>query len=153
MTTTHTAVRPLITNTLLFGLLCEPDAAGHAAAALLGDKVARDFAVPDYLEEKERNVIPFAVGEKHLILTETMYYVGLISEVCGGFLVLDAASWVHWTGRLSALCAAKSFTAKRWPAGARRPRTEYIGRVIVSLSKIVASAPSDWELPAESITT
>ena len=146
----NTFTAPVPTRTLLLGLVADPDTAGHAAAALMGDEVARDNAIPDHLEERGF-MVPFAVGEKHLIQTETLYWVGEIVEVCGGFLVLHDASWVHWTGRLSVLCKNKSFVNKKWSG--QRPRTEYVGRVIVSLSKIVNSIPGEWELPTESIQT
>jgi hypothetical protein len=117
----------------------------------MGDEIARDYAVPDYLEEQGRNMVPFAVGEKHLIQTETLYWIGEIVSVTGGFLVLKDASWVHWTGRLSSLVRALSFTdRKNWTG--QRPRTEYVGDgVIVSLSKIVNSIRKDWALPTESV--
>ncbi len=147
---THTT--PIPTKTALFGLLCDANSAGHAAAALGGDEIARDYACVDHLEERGENMVPFSVGEKHLIQTETLYWIGEIVAISGGFLMLKDASWVHWTGRLGALCAAMSFTPKKWPSGSRRPRTEYIGDgVRVSLSKIVDSICKDWELPTESV--
>lgn len=145
-----TATRPLLTNTVLFGLLADWRIAGQAESALEGCETARS-ACADFLEEQELNVVPFAVGERHLIQTETLYWVGEIVEVAGGFLVLENASWVHWTGRMSSLVRNKSFANKKWTG--QRPRTEYVGRVIVSLSKIVNSIPGQWELPEESITS
>ena len=145
-----TATTPLPTKTALYGLLADWRAAGPAAAALDGCPTA-SMACADYLEEQERHVVPFAVGERHLIQTETLYWVGEIVEVCGGFLVLERASWVHWTGRLSTLVRNLSFANRKWTGN--RPRTEYVGRVIVSLSKVVSSVPGGWDLPDESIAS
>jgi len=60
----NTPTRAIATKTALYGLLSVPDASGHALAALYGDELARDYAVPDTLEEMELNMVPFAVGEK-----------------------------------------------------------------------------------------
>lgn len=147
-----TPTRPIPTTTALFALLSAPDASGHAAAALAGDSVARHYAVPDHLEEMGMNLVPFAAGEKHLIQTETLYWIGEIEAVVGGFLILKAASWVHWTGTLGTLCERLSLDKKGWPPSHQRPRSEYVGEgVIISLSKIVDSIRKDWNLPTESV--
>jgi len=145
-----TRIVPLPTKTALIGLLQCHAVAGAAAEALDGDFAASSACV-DYLIEQGDDMVPFAIGERHLIQTETLYWVGEIVAVSGSFLVLDHASWVHWTGRLGVLVANKSFADKKWSG--QRPRTEYVGRVIVSLSKIVDSIPGDWDLPEESITS
>lgn len=43
--------------------------------------------------------VPYKVGEKVFIRTVTLYYVGLIKEIIGDWIVLDQAAWVADTGR------------------------------------------------------
>lgn len=126
------------------------DVAGAAVAALQGDTNARQ-AVWDYAAEHwGLEMTPFVTGESYLICTQTLYYVGRVREIVGGFLVLDDASWVHWTGRLSTLLAKKKFTG--FPSGHQKPRTERCGEAFVAIGSIVSAFPGEWAIPQESIT-
>jgi hypothetical protein len=135
----------------LHRLVCsEPTVSGAATAALWGDHAAL-AACEDYLTEfGGRIVIPFEVGNTYFIETQTLYYVGRVKEIVGAFVVLEDASWVHWTGRKSVMAKHKSFAKKHF-VGAQSPRTEYVGDYVVSLSGIIGFIPGGWELPKESI--
>lgn len=106
-------------------------------------------AIRNYLSG-ERGMIHFPgkVGDKVLICTVTLYYVGEIAELGVGFVRLKDASWVHWTGRLSELTRAKDFTKVR---SNRKPRTEFAGDVGLALQSVIGWYPGDWKLPKESI--
>lgn len=117
-----------------------------ASAALAGEDCL--YALHDaLLEAGEDMSLPFEVGKKYLICTLTLYYVGRVSEVNFGFLRLEQASWVHWTGRLSVLCKGKNFSKMR----DRRARVEPCGEVVIAVSSIVSAYPGDWELPTEAV--
>lgn len=126
----------------------------HAEQLLLawlsGDTSA-EMGLRDYLEEHDMTGWPYKVGEKYLICLNTLYYVGKVKEVGFGAVILEGASWVHWTGRLSTLLA-KGFGDKGWPSGHQRPRTEYVGTAIVHVFTNGAAAyPWPHELPVESV--
>ena len=91
---------------------------------------------------------PGDVGERFLICTVTLYYVGEIVEKGLGYVSLKNSSWVHWTGRLSDLCRLKDFSKVR----GRTPRTEFCGSVILATQSIVSWYPGDWLLPTEAMT-
>lgn len=120
-----------------------------ASSALAGHDC--DFALHDALLEAGVPMeSPFSVGQRYLICTLTLYYVGEVSEVSFGFLRLKDASWVHWTGRLSALCRHKKFS--KLTSGDRRARVEPCGDVVIAISSIVSAYPGEWELPTEPMT-
>ncbi len=125
--------------------------AGVAQAALEGDVDAEE-ALTDLMEEEDMLRTPFEVGKQYLIQTVTLYYVGRVVEVGFGWIRLERASWIHWTGRLSTLVARKNFSPKGWPAGQQTPRTEYVGEVVLwPGNHAVASIPWTGELPESSI--
>jgi hypothetical protein len=128
------------------------DIAGVAAVALQGDETAAG-AVWDYsCEHWEADVVPFEAGQCYLICTQTLYYLGRVEAIKGAFLELADSSWVHWTGRLSTLLAKQSTAQAGWPSGHQRPRTEYVGPSIVSLSSIISAYPWSGPLPTESLS-
>ena len=91
---------------------------------------------------------PFKVGEQYLICTVTLYYVGRVVEIGPGWIRLEQASWIHWTGRLGELLQGKSFSKLR----GRRARTEPCGEVGLATSILVSWYPwKDGELPKEAI--
>lgn len=114
---------------------------------LAGDAAAR-CAAADFHEERDP-MTPFEVGQCYLIQTVTLYYVGRVAKVQGGFVELEDASWVHWTGRLSTLTRKFAFTG--FPSNEQRPRTEYVGRAGISLAAVVTYLPGEWDLPKESV--
>lgn len=126
------------------------DIAGVGVRALEGDDAARG-AVWDYAHEHWRaDVLPFEEGHCYLICTQTLYYLGRVKAVTGGFLVLEDASWIHWTGRLSTLLSRYKLT--NFPSGHQKPRSERIGEVIVALAGIISAYPWGGPLPQESVT-
>ena len=140
----------LLTDYHLYAVLTDPLGPGQAAAAALaGDYPAR-CAVADYLTELgDQTVTPFEPGKCYLIETVTLYYVGRVTAVAGGFVQMEDASWVHWTGRKSTLCRLKKF--KGFGSGETKARTEFVDQVGISLASIVSYLPGDWTLPKESI--
>jgi hypothetical protein len=126
-----------------------PDVAGVASSALAGDETARSACFDFACEHWEADVVPFDTEKPYLICTTTLYYLGRVREVRGGFLLLESASWVHWTGRLSTLLS--KYKLKGFPSGQQTPRTEYVGEVIVSLGSIVSAYPWAGQLPTESV--
>lgn len=128
------------------------DRGGAAVAALLGDRAAADSLTDHLHETGEADVTPLEVGKCYLIQTVTMYYVGRVAEIRGAFAVLEQASWVHWTGRLTSLCRSRDFKAG-FKAGERKPRTEYLGDVAVNHAAMVAIIPGEWNLPTEAVAS
>lgn len=124
-------------------------------AQLLGEWLSGDHeaAIPlaDYCEEFGVNLHPFEVGKAYFFEQQTLYYVGRVVEIGPCWVRLEQASWVHWTGRKSVLFAHKSFSHKNWPAGARKPRTEYLGNWIIFTTSTSAAALWTGELPTESV--
>lgn len=92
---------------------------------------------------------PFEIGQEWLIKTVTLYYVGRIKARGLGWVLLEHASWVHWTGRVSVLAKHRKFTGSHF--GSRKPRTEYIGDELIATESIVSATPGPWELPKESV--
>lgn len=118
------------------------------AEAIRGDALAL-LAARDLAEEHGMLDSPYKVGQKYLINTVTLYYVGEVAEMGFAWLVLKNASWVHWTGRLSQLLKHCDF---RHPSlRGRKPRTEYVGTVIIDTPARVSGYPWPGELPVESI--
>jgi hypothetical protein len=128
--------------------LWSPGHPGHGAACavLAGDSEAA-YLLQDLVEEEGLLMNPFVEGKAYLICTVTLYYVGRVKQVGLGWLVLEKASWIHWTGRLSVLLAEHDFKSSR--LSTRKPRVEYCGEVILSTSAIVSSYP--W--PVEGLPT
>lgn len=119
---------------------------GVALAAIAGDDGA-EAALYDWCEENHMN--PFQVGESYLICTVTLYYIGRVTEAGLGWIRLEDASWVHWTGRLSVLLNDKNFRSPR--LAGRRPRTEFCGQVILATSAIVSAYPWQGKLLGENV--
>lgn len=130
--------------------LADDPAIGPAAiAAASGDHLAA-LAVADWLEEEGQHVkCPFKVGKSYLICTVTLYYVGRVVEADLGWVRLEEASWVHWTGRLSTLLSRQSFTHR--DLAGRKPRVEPCGEAIVALGAVVSAYPWSGPLPSEAI--
>lgn len=121
---------------------------GVALAALGGDEFSEEVLC-DFIEEEGIMVNPFEVGKSYLICTVTLYYVGRVTESSLGWIKLDDASWVHWTGRLSVLLSDQLFKNSRF--GTRKPRTEYCGEVLIPTTSIVSVYPWNAKLPGESV--
>lgn len=115
-----------------------------ALNALAGDASA-EYVLLDWMEENDMLVNPFEVGKSYLICTVTLYYVGEVIESGFGWVKLQKASWVHWTGRLSVLLAGKKFKNAKFSG--RTPRAEYCGEVGISTSSITSYYPWNGELP------
>ncbi len=115
---------------------------GLAAASLEGDTDAQ-VILYDLLEEEGALKSPFVVGQSYLINLVTLYYVGRVTEIGFGYLVLENASWVHWTGRLSELLKKQDFRK----VTSRKPRTEYCGQVIIMTNSGVSAYPWRGPLP------
>lgn len=127
----------------------DPLIGGAAASAVRGDMLGV-MAVLDFLEEKGVVVkCPFEVGKSYLICTVTLYYVGRIVEADLGWVRLEDASWVHWTGRLSTLLERQSFTHQ--DLAQRKPRVEPCGEVILSLASVISAYPWTGSLPTEPV--
>lgn len=91
---------------------------------------------------------PFECGKSYLFCTITLYYIGRVTEMGLGWVRLEDASWVHWTGRLSVLMKRQSFTHADL---ARRPRVEPCGQVVLATSALVSAYPWKGELPKEAL--
>ncbi len=92
---------------------------------------------------------PFEVGNCYFICTVTLYYCGRVKAKGPGWLLLERASWIHWTGRLSTIIKRKQFTGL---PGNRRPRVEPCGDVGLGTTAIVSWYPwPEGELPTEPI--
>ena len=141
----------MLTDLHLFAADSNWDTQGVGTAAILGDIVARCAAEDFFTERGESLMNPLEVGKSYLIQTVTLYYVGRVARQVGPFVELEDASWVHWTGRLSTLMKHLEFGGRKWPEGDRKPRTEFVGAVGVSLASIVAYLPGEFRLPKESI--
>lgn len=92
---------------------------------------------------------PFEVGKSYLFCQVTLYYVGRVVEMGLGWVKLQDASWVHWTGRLSTLLKVQSFTNAQMKS--RTPRVEPCGEVVLATSALVSAYPWRGELPKEPI--
>jgi hypothetical protein len=107
-----------------------------------------------YQQEEQMLNPPFEVGTSYLICTATLYYVGRVIEKGVGWIRLDNASWVHWTGRLSTLLSNCTFTSAEFRE--RRPRVEPSKCVVGIGTQTIVSwyeAPEGktWELPDEPV--
>lgn len=123
--------------------------AGVVRAALSGDAMGL-VLIRDFLEESGMDIQqPFEVGKEYLICTVTLYYVGRVKAAGFGWLVLEDASWVHWTGRLSVLLRCRKFVGTEFTS--RRPRTEFCGEVVLSTSAVVSAYGPPWTLPKEPV--
>ncbi len=92
---------------------------------------------------------PLDVGKSYFFCTVTLYYCGRVVERGMGWVKLQDASWVHWTGRLSVLLNRQSFTHR--DLSARKPRVEPCGEVVLSTSSLVSYYPWTGKLPDEAI--
>ncbi len=122
-------------------------------AAKQGDPLARLAQADAWCDAADGSLSPYVTGQSYLIETISLYYVGRVVRQGPGWVILDGASWVHWTGRKSVLIKYGA-DPSRFPAGSRRrPRTEYVGDgVIVHVgSQGAAAIPWRHPLPAESI--
>lgn len=125
------------------------DMRATALAAGFGDETAAS-AVVDWLQDQGEDMRqPLEVGKSYLICTVTLYYVGRVAEAAFGWVRLEDASWVHWTGRLSLLLAKQDFKARELQS--RKPRVEPCGEVILSLAALVSAYPWTGKLPREPI--
>lgn len=116
----------------------------------LDDDVPARMLLADHLSEFGEAVMEtFQPGEKVLIKTVTLYFVGEVVKEDGFLVVLKDASWVHWTGQLSVLLRQKRFTG--FENQESRARTEFVGDVKVSKAAMVAVYSEDWELPMQSL--
>ena len=86
---------------------------------------------------------PFEVGQSWFLCTVTLYYVGRVAELGLGWLRLEEASWVHWTGRLSTLLSVQQWTHRDFQG--RSPRVEPCGEVVLSTQSLVSAYP--WRGP------
>lgn len=92
---------------------------------------------------------PFEEGKSYLICSVTLYYCGRVKARGPGWLLLEQASWVHWTGRLSVLLKSKKFSSGH---SGRKPRVEPCGEVILGTAAIVSAYPwGDGELPTSPV--
>jgi hypothetical protein len=126
--------------------------AGLAWAVLGGDPDAAQI-LGDIIEEAGLMRSPFETGKQYLICTVTLYYIGRVKDQGFGWLLLDDASWVHWTGRLSVLLQDQNFTSPRFSS--RRPRLErcgHGGEVGLATDAIVSWYPWTGSLPKECVS-
>lgn len=87
---------------------------------------------------------PFKVGDKVFIKTVTLYYLGRIKSIQGGFITLEDASWVQDTG--SRLC---DFLQK----GINREKSEIepIGIEHITMANIIGISEWKHDLPKEQV--
>lgn len=124
--------------------------AGLCVAALSDTQT--EAILCDFVEEEGIMNSPFEIGKKYIVKQNTLYYVGVVVEIGFGWIRLDKASWIHWTGKIGTLMARKNFGHQGWPSGDRKPRTEYIGDGVIIFNCNSSSAYQfDGEIPTESI--
>lgn len=121
-------------------------AARLARATLCGDLLA-PWLLRDALDEEIALDQPFEIGKEYLICTQTLYYTGRVRRAGFAWIELEHASWIHWTGRLSVLLRQRAFTGAAF--GTRKPRTEYVGHVLIAAGSIVSAYGPPWTLPTE----
>lgn len=122
-------------------------AVGLLSGAVCQDPTAGRIAL-DIFEEENIMHAPWKVGQKWIIKLVTLYYVGEITEVGFGWVRMSGASWIHWTGRLSTLMKEQTFY---FESDQRKPRTEYVGDVVVFITAGAAAYPWTGTLPTASI--
>lgn len=122
-------------------------------ASKAGDPLAHIAMADAWRDAEDGSLSPYVTGQCYLFETITLYYIGRIVRQGPGWVIIDGASWVHWTGRKSVLIRYGA-DASRFPADSRRrPRTEYVGDgVVVHVgSQGAAAIPWRHPLPEESI--
>ena len=133
---------------IMLGRIMDPSIRSVIQSALQGDQTSALVAA-DIAKEMGFLDTPFEIGKSYLICEVTLYYVGRVKLIGFGWMELEQASWVHWTGRLSALLAAQSFTARS--LSTRKPRVEPCGTAFVWFHALVSAYPWIGELPSEPV--
>lgn len=122
-------------------------------AARQGDPLASAALADAWRDGEDGSLSPYVTGQAYLIETISLYYVGRVVRQGPGWVILDRASWVHWTGRKSVLIRC-GFDLRQFPNETRRrPRTEYVGDGVIVHhgAQGVAGIPWRHALPEHSI--
>jgi hypothetical protein len=89
--------------------------------------------------QQSRQAFPAEPSEKVLIRTVTVYHVGRVVKVEGGYVHLEGASWVADTGRFGESLRTGTLN-----------EVEYVDQVAISLSAVVDVFPWRHDLPSKS---
>ena len=119
---------------------------GNAVSPTLFTDIMLEMALHDYIVEQGDSMDCFKVGEKYIIFTVTLYFVGRCKYVGFGYIDMEDCSWIHWAGNLTTLMTTQSFNHPDF--GDRQPHTQYMGDFTVFLGGGIGK--KDWrgELPA-----
>ena len=94
------------------------------------------------LDEKDEkwngSDLPFAVGKSYFIRTVTYHILGRVAKISGDFLVMEDASWVADSGRLSKAIKEGELN-----------EVEFVGDAIVAINAIADGFPWIHKLPKE----
>ena len=122
-------------------------------SAKQGDPLAHAAVRDAWEDAADGSLSPYVTGQCYLIETISLYYVGRVVRQGPGWVILDAASWVHWTGRKSVLVKFGTDASKFPTESRRRPRTEYVGDGVIVHAGSQGAAAIPWRhpLPEESL--
>ena len=122
-------------------------------AAKQGDPLSH-VAMSDVWQDAEDGTMsPYVTGQCYLFETISLYYLGRVVRQGPGWVIIDNASWVHWTGRKSALIRHGADSSKFPSESRRKPRMEYVGDGVVIHIGSQGAAAIPWRhlLPKESV--
>ncbi len=122
-------------------------------AAKQGDPLGH-LAMADVWRDAEDGAMsPYVTGQCYLIETISLYYVGRVVRQGPGWVIIDSASWVHWTGRKSVLIRCGADPSKFPAESRRRPRTEFVGDGVIVHAGSQGAAAIPWRhpLPGDSL--
>jgi hypothetical protein len=106
----------------------------------MGHAVMRDA----WQDAEDGSMSPYVTGQSYLFETISLYYVGRVVRQGPGWVIIDDASWVHWTGRKSVLIR-HGFDKTKFPG--RKPRAEYVGNGVVVHQGSQGAAAIPWRHP------
>jgi hypothetical protein len=117
-------------------------------AARQGDPLARAAMADAWQDAPDGSMSPYVTGQCYLFETISLYYVGKVVRQGPGWVVIDRASWVHWTGKKTVLLQY-GFDVSKFPTtgGRARPRTEYVGDGWIIHVGSQGAAAGPWRHP------
>lgn len=122
-------------------------------SAKQGDPLAHAALADVWQDAPDGALSPYVTGQCYLIETISLYYLGRVMRQGPGWVILDSASWVHWTGRKSVLIQHGANSSRFPSESRRRPRLEYVGDGVIVHTGSQGAAAIPWRhpLPKESI--
>lgn len=122
-------------------------------AARQGDPLGHAAMADVWRDAEDGAMSPYVTGQAYLFETISLYYVGVIVRQGPGWVIINDASWVHWTGRKSVLIKYGADASKFPSESRRKPRAEYVGDGVVIHAGSQGAAAIPWRhpLPKESV--